>query len=238
MKTAAVVLAGGSGKRMGTDKPKQYLPLNGCPLLSYPLRVFEESFIDTVVLVAAPQDVEYVRQEIVERFGFRKVKAIVGGGKERYDSVSCGVEAVPEDTSFIFIHDGARPFIRQELLERVYADVCSCGATVAAVPSKDTVRLADREGFVYETPPRSEVWQMQTPQAFSAELIRKACRSLKEEAESLKARGIQITDDAMMVELFCGQRAHLVHGDYDNIKITTPEDLDLARVILEKADKQ
>ena len=232
MKTAAVVLAGGSGKRMQAEVPKQYLLLDGRPLVFYALQAFEESFIDTVVLVVTPGDEDYCRQEIVERYSLKKVGAVVPGGKERYHSVACGVEAVPEDCPWIFIHDGARPFIRQEVLARAYEDVKRCGASVVAVQSKDTVRLADAEGFVRETPPRSEVWQMQTPQVFSAELLRRACRRLSEEEESLLSRDIQITDDAMMVELLCGQRAHLVRGDYDNIKITTPEDLAVAERVL------
>ena len=234
MKTAAVVLAGGSGKRMGAEVPKQYLSLDGRPLVFYSLRAFEDSFIDTVVLVVTAGDEEYCRREIVERYDLHKVRAIVSGGKERYHSVAKGVEAVEEDVSWIFIHDGARPFLSREILERAFEDVKRSGASVAAVQSKDTVRLADAEGFVRETPPRAEVWQMQTPQVFSAELLRRACRRLSEEEASLAAQGIRITDDAMMVELLCGQRAHLVTGDYENIKITTPEDLEFAEMLLKR----
>ena len=234
MKTAAVVLAGGSVKRMGAEVPKQYLSLDGRPLVFYSLKAFEDSFIDTVVLVVTAGDEDYCRREIVERYGFRKVAAVVSGGKERYHSVVKGVEAVAEDVSWIFIHDGARPFLSREVLERAFEDVKRSGASVVAVQSKDTVRLADAEGFVRETPPRDEVWQMQTPQVFSAELLRRACRELSEKEGELLAKGIRITDDAMMVELLCGQRAHLVTGDYENIKITTPEDLEFAEMLIKR----
>ncbi|MCR5250632.1 MAG: 2-C-methyl-D-erythritol 4-phosphate cytidylyltransferase [Lachnospiraceae bacterium] len=237
MKTAAVVLAGGSGKRMGTSTPKQYLPLRGVPLICHALRTFEESFIDEIVLVVTPGDEEKCREEIVERYGFGKVKHIVAGGKERYHSVMNGVKAVSTDADYIFIHDGARALIRTEVLERALADVKEYRASVVAVPAKDTVKIADEEHFVLDTPKRTAVWQMQTPQVFEAALIREAYLRLEKQEAELLARGVEITDDAMIVELCTDARVHLVMGAYDNIKITTPEDLGYAEWILEKLCK-
>lgn len=232
MKTAAVVLAGGSGKRMHADVPKQYMTLCGHPLLYYSLRAFEDSFIDEIVLVTAAGEEEHCRATIVDRYGLRKVRAIVPGGKERYHSVMQGVKAVSTDADYIFIHDGARPFITQEILERVLADVREKQACVVGMPVKDTIKIADAEGFVADTPRRATVWQVQTPQVFSADLIRRAYGKLETEEAELLARGVEITDDAMIVELLTRQPVYLTQGSYENIKITTPEDMGYAEWIL------
>ncbi|MBR3307735.1 MAG: 2-C-methyl-D-erythritol 4-phosphate cytidylyltransferase [Lachnospiraceae bacterium] len=228
MKSAAIVLSGGSGRRMGADVKKQYMLLADRPLIFYALKAFEESFTDSVVLVCSPGDEEYCRKEIAERYGFKKITAIVPGGKERYHSVMAGMEAVPADAQHIFIHDGARPFITEEMLERLYEDVKLSGACAAAVPVKDTIKTADDEGFVTGTPKRSTLWQIQTPQVFSAALIRGAYEQLKLREAELLAAGVEITDDAMIAELLTDQRVHLVRGSYDNIKLTTPEDISFA----------
>ncbi|MBO6208833.1 MAG: 2-C-methyl-D-erythritol 4-phosphate cytidylyltransferase [Lachnospiraceae bacterium] len=228
MKTAAVVLAGGSGKRMHADVPKQYMTLCGHPLLYYSLRAFEDSFIDEIVLVTAAGEEEHCREMIVERYGFDKVRAIVPGGKERYHSVMHGVKAVSTDTDYIFIHDGARPFITQEILKRVLGDVQEKKACVVGMPVKDTIKIADEDGFVADTPKRALVWQVQTPQVFAAELIRRAYGMLEKEEAELLARGVEITDDAMIVELLTKQPVYLTQGSYENIKITTPEDMGYA----------
>lgn len=228
MKTAAVVLAGGSGKRMHADVPKQYMTLCGHPLLYYSLRAFEDSFIDEIVLVTAAGEEEHCREMIVERYGFDKVRAIVPGGKERYHSVMHGVKAVSTDADYIFIHDGARPFITQEILKRVLGDVQEKKACVVGMPVKDTIKIADEDGFVADTPKRASVWQVQTPQVFAAELIRRAYGMLEKEEAELLARGVEITDDAMIVELLTKQPVYLTQGSYENIKITTPEDMGYA----------
>lgn len=225
MKTAAVVLSGGSGKRMGADRPKQYLDLCGYPVIYYSLKAFEDSFIDEIVLVCAAGDEEMCQNDIEDKYGFKKIKSIVCGGRERYHSVMNGVNAVSADADYIFIHDGARPFISRAVLEGVLEDVKKYGASIVSVPAKDTVKLADEEAFVNATPPRKSVWQMQTPQVFDAGLIRKAYGRLAEEEERLLAQGVEISDDAMIVELLTDTRVHLFKGEYTNIKITTPEDL-------------
>ena len=232
MKNAAVVLAGGSGKRMHADVPKQYMTLCGHPLLYYSLRAFEDSFIDDIVLVTAAGEEEHCRETIVERYGFDKVRAIVPGGKERYHSVIQGLKAVSTDADYIFIHDGARPFITQEILERVLGDVQEKQACVVGMPVKDTIKIADADGFVADTPKRASVWQVQTPQVFAANLIRRAYGELEKEEADLLARGVEITDDAMIVELLTKQKVFLAQGNYENIKITTPEDMKYAEWLM------
>ena len=232
MKNAAVVLAGGSGKRMHADVPKQYMTLCGHPLLYYSLHAFEESFIDEIILVTAAGEEEHCRETIVERYGFDKVRAIVPGGKERYHSVIQGLKAVSTDADYIFIHDGARPFITQEILERVLGDVQEKQACVVGMPVKDTIKIADAQGFVADTPKRASVWQVQTPQVFAADLIRRAYGKMEKEETDLLARGVEITDDAMIVELLTKQKVFLTQGNYENIKITTPEDMKYAEWLM------
>ena len=220
----AIVLAAGQGKRMNSDVRKQYLLIQDKPVLWYALDAFEKSFVQKVVLVVSEEDIEYVKTEIVEKYRFQKVCAIVKGGKERYHSVACGIEAAgPCD--YIFIHDGARPFVDDAMLQRLLQDVKAYNACVAGMPVKDTIKIADEKGFAKTTPNRNLVWQVQTPQVFSYALIKEAYETLLREEENLLSRGIKITDDAMVVETFSDQPVKLTEGSYHNIKITTPEDL-------------
>lgn len=232
-RTVAIVLAAGQGKRMNSKVHKQYLLIQGRPVLSYALKTFEDSFIDEVILVTAAEEIEYCRQEIVEKYGFHKVKQIVAGGKERYHSVAHGLEAV-ENADYIFIHDGARPFVTQDILNRSFEEVQKEQACVAGMPVKDTIRIADENGYANQTPKRNLVWNIQTPQVFAADLIQKAYQALLDKEEEILASGILITDDAMVVEHFASQPVKLVQGSYENIKITTPEDLDTAEIFCRK----
>ena len=233
MKTMAIVLAGGSGKRMNSSVKKQFLEINGKPLLVYSLKTFEESFIDEVVLVTSEEDKEYCQTEIVEKYGFKKVVKIVSGGKERYHSVANGVMAANE-CDYIFIHDGARPFVTEDMLGRLLDEVQNSKACVAAMPVKDTIKIADADGFIETTPRRDLVWMIQTPQVFAYGLIYKAYESLLKEEHALIEKGISITDDAMVVETLLGERVKLVEGSYKNIKITTPEDISVAEGFLKE----
>ena len=168
MKYTAIVLAAGKGSRMKSNIPKTYMSLQGKPVLFYSLKAFEDSFIDDVILVTAAENVSYCKKEIVEKYGFQKVRAIVAGGKERYHSVYQGICAI-EETDYLFIHDGARPFLSEDILERAKYELETKGnhAAVAAVMSKDTVKITDENGYVISTPDRSRVWNVQTPQCFS-----------------------------------------------------------------------
>ena len=232
-KIAAVCLAAGQGKRMQSNVQKQYLLIQDKPVLYYALKAFQDSPVEKVVLVVGAGEEDYCKKEIVERYGFSKVKAVVAGGKERYHSVFSGLTAV-EDADYVLIHDGARPFLTQEIIERCITGAKTYHACVAGMPVKDTIKLADDEGNIESTPERSKVWQIQTPQAFSYKLIKDAYSMLIEQEEKGIHTSIPVTDDAMVVEYFLNQKVHLVYGSYENIKITTPEDMLVASAFLKK----
>ena len=232
-RTAAVILAAGSGKRMNAGVKKQYMEIAGRPVLSYSLKAFEESFIDEIILVVSQDEIDQIKEDYVNRYGFHKVSQIVAGGKERYHSVACGLRAVCQNCDFVFIHDSARPMLTQEILERVYREVQKEYACVVGVPSKDTVKIADEQGYVSVTPNRSLVWNVQTPQAFSYSLVHNAYEELLQKEQELLAAGVQITDDAMVVEHLTHHKVKLVEGSYENIKITTPGDVQLAEHYLQ-----
>ena len=226
-KCTAIVLAAGQGKRMHSKVQKQFLEIGQKPIVYYSLHCFQESpRIQEIILVTSKEMIPYCEKEIVKKYGFGKVTRIVEGGKARYDSVYAGLKAC-KDTDFVFIHDGARPFITVEMVERGYQAVVKTGACVLGMPSKDTVKLADEEGYIKETPDRKIVWNVQTPQIFSYKLICTAYESIQQKDMS------NVTDDAMVVEQETGTRILLVEGSYQNIKITTPEDLAVAEAFLQ-----
>lgn len=237
MKTAAIVLAAGSGKRMYEGVAlaqgevrikKQYMEIGGYPVLYYAIRAFAEAGIDEIILVTGADEIAYCRKEIVERYGLDKVRAIVAGGAERYDSVERGLQAA-KGADYVLIHDGARPCITKDVIARCIADVQVYGSAVAAVPVKDTIKKAAEDGFVTETLQRSCLYQIQTPQVFPAEVMACAYRGLRQ-----GGNGAGVTDDAMLVEQYTKTRIHLTKGDYRNIKVTTPEDLKIAALFLEE----
>ena len=232
--TTAIVLAAGQGKRMQSKVHKQYLLLQDKPVLFYALKAFEDSFIDDIVLVVGKDEEEYCRKEIIDKYGFKKVRAIIEGGKERYHSVAYGIKAIQWECNYIFIHDGARPFISREILNRVFEQVKKNKACVVGMPVKDTVKIADEAGFVESTPNRARVWQIQTPQVFETEVISEAYSRLLTEEMRLLSEGVTVTDDAMVVEYFMKLPVKLVEGSYQNIKITTPEDIEIARSFLQE----
>lgn len=230
-KCTAIVLAGGQGKRMGTKVQKQYLELQGKPILYYSLNVFQQSeIIDEIVLVVGENQEEYCRKEIVDKYNINKVTRIVKGGAERYHSVWNGIQMIEE--GYVFIHDGARPFVTDAIVKQAYKEVQLHKACVVGMPVKDTIKIADMDGFAQHTPDRSCVWMIQTPQVFEYELIKRAYTMLMDN----EVPGI--TDDAMVVEKMLQQKVKLVQASYENIKITTPEDLDIARVFLAKTKNE
>ena len=157
MKVGAVCLAAGQGKRMGSRVQKQYLLLEDKPVLFYSLEELQKSKIDEVILVVAKGEEEYCKKEIVEKYSFTKVKKIVAGGRERYHSVYQGLMQM-EDIDYVLIHDGARPFLTEEIIDRCIAGAVSYRACVAAMPVKDTIKLADDKGNIASTPDRTKVW--------------------------------------------------------------------------------
>jgi len=234
VKTTAIVLSAGRGTRMNSDVAKQYLPLKGRPVLFYCMDIFQKSFIDEIILVCAKEDIEYCKEEIVDKYGFSKVSQIVPGGKERYNSVFNGLCAISDvsrkasEESYVFIHDGARPFVDMDMLERVLDEVKVHKACITGVPVKDTIKVSDADGFVCDTPNRSSLYQVQTPQVFEYKLIKDAYKEVLDKEQELREKGVSITDDAMIVEAVSDIKVKIVEGSYRNIKITTPEDMIVA----------
>ena len=225
-KYAAIVLAAGSGKRMNSQVHKQYLIIQDRPVLYYSLKEFQDSAVDEIVLVVGKGEEEFCRREIVDKYGISKVKAIVEGGKERYHSVFEGLKQT-SDADYVLIHDGARPFVNQDIIRRCMQEVQKYQACVVGMPVKDTIKIADEGGYAKQTPDRKNVWMIQTPQTFSYALIYEAYE------EMLKTEDAAITDDAMVLERTKGKKSKLIEGSYRNIKITTPEDLLIANVYLQ-----
>ncbi len=227
MKTAAIVLAAGKGSRMQADRPKQYLLLKEKPILYYSLKAFEESNIDEIVLVVGQGEIEYCQKEIVEKYEFKKVIVITEGGKERYHSVYEGLKKLyHSNIDYVFIHDGARPFITQRLIQNLLEEVQIHKACVAGMPVKDTIKIVDENQFVTQTPNRKFVWLVQTPQVFAYDLVYNAYEKLMQGEQN------GITDDAMVVEQMTGHFVKLVEANYRNIKITTPEDITIGESFL------
>ncbi len=233
-KYAAIVLSAGKGKRMNSAVPKQYLLLNGKPVLYYSLMAFENSMVDEIILVTGAEDIAYCQKEIVEKYHIKKVKAVVAGGKERYHSVFCGLQELEKQNSsakYVMIHDGARPFVDNDIIQRCAENVEKYKACVAGMPVKDTIKIADENLFATQTPKRSDVWMVQTPQVFERTLIHEAYKNLIE--REVAGEEFFVTDDAMVVETTTKFKIKMVAGSYENIKITTPEDLQIAKVFCE-----
>ena len=229
-KFSAIVLSAGVGSRMKSDIPKQYMDLLGKPVIYYSLKAFEDAGFSSIVLVCGKDDIEYCKKEIVEKHGLTAVTAVVAGGKERYHSVFEGLKAI-KDTDYVFIHDGARPMINQAIIARLKENVIKEEAAVAGMPVKDTIKIVDDEAYVSDTPERQYVWQVQTPQCFSFNIIYEAYKTvLQDEEEGWTIP--KITDDAMVLEYATDHEVKMVEADYRNIKITTPEDLAIAKVFL------
>lgn len=221
-----IVVAAGSGKRMNTNIQKQFLEIHGRPLIYYALKAFEDSRVNQVILVTGEENLQYCRQEIVEKYGFSKVKAVVAGGNERYHSVYNGLVAA-EGSEYVLIHDGARPMVTVEMIDDIIIRVQENYACISGMPVKDTIKLTDAEGMVESTPDRSKMWAVHTPQAFEYSLIREA-------HERFQAAGSPagITDDGMLVEIYMEHPVRMVCGSYTNMKVTTPDDLPLAELLL------
>ncbi|MCI5596887.1 MAG: 2-C-methyl-D-erythritol 4-phosphate cytidylyltransferase [Lachnospiraceae bacterium] len=220
----AVVLAAGKGSRMQSKVKKQFMKLLGKPLVYYALLEFQESPVDEIILVTGRESIDYCRKQIVEKYGFTKVKEIVAGGKERYESVYEALKVASMD--YVLIHDGARAFLDEEIISRSMKGVAEYKACVIGMPVKDTIKIVDKDQYAIETPKRSLIWQIQTPQCFITDEIRQAYeKMMAEEAKN-------ITDDAMVMEQFGDRRVKLIEGSYENIKITTPEDIVIGKALL------
>ena len=226
-KCTAIVLAAGQGKRMGTKMQKQYLEIGGHPILYYSLKAFPESaLIDEIVLVVGAGQEQFCRENVLAQGTFSKIVHIVEGGAERYNSVWNALQVI--DGGYVFIHDGARPFVTEDIIARAFETVTESKACVVGMPVKDTIKIADDTGNVSATPDRSKVWMIQTPQVFETALVKGAYAALMDRDD------IQVTDDAMVVETMTGHPVKLVRGSYENIKVTTPEDLEVGAVFVKR----
>jgi 2-C-methyl-D-erythritol 4-phosphate cytidylyltransferase len=227
---SAVIVAGGRGTRMGKDISKQYIKIQGSEILARTLDVFEACLsVDEIILVVSVDDVQYCISEITGKYDFRKVKSIVPGGKERQESVYNGLINCSSETDIVIIHDAVRPFVNTMIIEKSIESAQKHGACTAAVPVKDTIKIVDKEGFSIETPDRSTLYSVQTPQTFKYDLILSAHQKAMAESK----RG---TDDTMLVEML-GHKVHIIDGSYYNIKITSPEDLILAEAIINSSER-
>ena len=229
-KITAIVLAAGSGSRMKSKTKKQFMEIKGKPVIWYSLFEFEKSRVDEIILVTGKEDIDYCKKEIVEKYNLKKIKNVVAGGSERYESVYNGLKEVTGN--IVLIHDGARPLINNEIIERSIEGAIKSDACVVGVPVKDTIKRADKEGYIIDTPNRSELWITQTPQSFKTDLVKMAYKKMKGELEKGNTT-LNITDDAMVVEEFTTNQVRFVQGDYKNIKVTTPEDIDIAELFIE-----
>lgn len=229
-KITAIVLAAGSGSRMKNKTKKQFMEIKGKPVIWYSLFEFEKSRVDEIILVTGKEDIDYCKKEIVEKYNLKKIKNVVAGGSERYESVYNGLKEVTGN--IVLIHDGARPLINNEIIERSIEGTIKSDACVVGVPVKDTIKRADKEGYIIDTPNRSELWITQTPQSFKTDLVKMAYKKMKEELEKGNTT-LNITDDAMVVEEFTTNQVRFVQGDYKNIKVATPEDIDIAELFIE-----
>ena len=229
-KITAIVLAAGSGSRMKNKTKKQFMEIKGKPVIWYSLFEFEKSRVDEIILVTGKEEIDYCKKEIVEKYNLKKIKNVVAGGSERYESVYNGLKEVTGN--IVLIHDGARPLINNEIIERSIEGTIKSDACVVGVPVKDTIKRADKEGYIIDTPNRSELWITQTPQSFKTDLVKMAYKKMKEELEKGNTT-LNITDDAMVVEEFTTNQVRFVQGDYKNIKVTTPEDIDIAELFIE-----
>lgn len=223
-KVTAIVLAAGSGSRMNSKTKKQFMEIKGKPIIWYSLFAFEKSRVNQIILVTGEEDVEYCKKNIVKKYNFSKVTAVIAGGEERYDSVYNGLKEAKCDV--VLIHDGARPMLNEDIINRCINGAALYEACVAGMPVKDTVKIVKEDNVIEDTPDRSKVWITQTPQAFKYEVIKTAYDNMK------KAEDGNVTDDSMVVELYTDYNVRFVEGDYRNIKITTPEDIMLAEALL------
>lgn len=225
-KVTAILLAAGQGTRMGSTAPKQYLEIGGLPIFMHALKTLEQSnLVENVILVAGSQEIPRISQ-LVSYYQAEKVQAIVPGGKERSHSVYQGLGLLSEDCSLVVVHDGVRPFFNLDLLENVIITAEATGAAIPGVPVKDTIKICNKSGQVISTPSRESLWAIQTPQVFRKDWLLEAY-------EDALTKNIIATDDAGLLERQ-GRPVQVVMGDYENIKLTTPEDVSLAKGIWER----
>lgn len=224
----SIIVAAGKGTRMGLKQKKQYLYLNNKPLLIHTLEIMERQMeIKDVILVVPEEDIDFCKS-LCRKYNLKKIVMIVAGGKTRGESVYNGLQAVPEYSQLVVVHDGARPFLSKDVLHNAILAGQEYGAAVVAVPVKDTIKEVSQERFVQKTLNRQLLWAVQTPQVFKKKILLKCY-------EKAFVDNISGTDDASIVEYY-NHPVKIILGRYDNIKITTKEDLALAQFILKQKE--
>jgi len=227
IRTTAIVVAAGKGKRMGANYNKQFIQLREKPILTYTLEALNRNIlINEIILVAGESEVDFCLENIIVKYGLEKVTKVIAGGAERQDSVYKGLLQIGSEVDIVLVQDGARPFITDAMIKESIEAAAEAGAAIVAVPVKDTIKLVDENMQVVETLDRSRLVSVQTPQTFKRELLLAAY-------EELKKTKLHATDDASVVEAM-GIGVRSIMGSYDNIKITTPEDLIIAEKILSR----
>ena len=220
-----VIAAAGVGRGMVGEINKQYRLLLSRPVLAYSIDVFEaHPQVDEIVVVAHPDEVNYCQREVIGRYGYKKVSRVIPGGAERQDSVWAGLQSLGTDTAYVAVHDGARPLLSKQLIDRLLESAREWGAAIPGVMARDTLKMIDRDEFVGHTLDRSVVSLIQTPQIFQyQELIRAYECAYRDD--------LMGTDDASLFEVYIG-RVKVVPGEANNIKMTTTEDLLVAEALL------
>lgn len=227
MKKIAIILAAGKGSRMKQNTPKQYICVEGTPIILHTLKTFQESIVDEIILVVGEGEVAYCEQELQIPQKYSKVTQIIVGGKERYDSVYNALSMIKDKQCYVMIHDGARPLVSQEIISKSFAEVATNNSVVVGVPVKDTIKEVEADMYIGKTIPREQLWQIQTPQTFFYILLKEAYEKMMEQKDNT------ITDDAMVMEKYGVTKTKIIEGDYKNIKITTPEDLIIFQAYLQ-----
>ncbi len=224
---AAVVVAAGKGTRMGTSVSKQFLKLNGKEIIAHTLEKFQFcDGVDEIIVVTGKDSIDFIKEEILERYHIDKAVSVVEGGSQRQDSVYNGLCAVSENAEIIVVHDGVRPFITRQDIQKTVVEAAASGACALGVRTKDTIKICAKDNIIIDTPDRSTMWFIQTPQTFRKDILKKAFEAARKE-------GFLGTDEAVLVERLCIP-VKVVEGSYDNIKITTKEDLYIGEAFLKR----
>ena len=223
-----VIVAAGTGSRMNMGINKQFIKLEGKEIIAYTIEKFyNNSNIEDIVVVVKEDEFEFFKEEILDKYNFKNIK-IAYGGKERQDSVYNGLKLLDEKCDVVLIHDGARPFVSDKIIDKSIEEAKEHKAIVVGVPVKDTIKVIDNDKNIVDTPNRSVLWAVQTPQTFDYNILIHAYK------DAFK-NGFYGTDDAMLVERI-GYKVKMLEGSYNNIKITTQEDLNVGSQILRVQD--
>lgn len=222
---SVIILAGGKGKRMNSSVSKQFIEIKGKPIIYHTIKKFNDNKrIDNIVVVLSEEEVEYFKENILKKYSLR-VDKIVVGGKERQDSVYNGLKSLENsETDIVLIHDGARPFISNKIIEDGIKYASIYGACAPGVMPKDTIKVKNEKNFSVKTPDRATLMAIQTPQVFKF-------NEILECHEKVKLDGVVVTDDTMVAEKY-GYKVYIYNGEYTNIKVTTPEDLILGEKLI------